>query len=860
MPTGFPTRAEPVAGADTWRGIAFQAALATVRAMDVLEGQLGDWLDVDAGDDIVDYASGADGGLTLVGQAKIRAEPNTWNPADITEVVRRLIAVSDSSNARLEFVTDGSLSPESVSTLLPALNRVRDDEATDEDWAYLARHRLSATDTEPLRRLSLVTRYDSAPALLDRTVRRVRALADLTAPINDDEAELRVLRLLRTIDERGSSADDVASRLSREQIGELVGVTPQVVDRARPWSTELAHQFRQSVIDRPHTPVVELVTELESLQPSVTDVTGELGSPGERPTREPVLNLLDRDCLIAGPAGAGKTWSLELLRLHAATEGLVPVLLSPRTYEGGALSALVRDAVSRTLGFVVAPSTGAILLASQETVLIIDGVSELPEPEMRRLLARDLDEVRSRLAAATVIGSGRSVGALRPLDLPVYWLVSLDRDRRREVATELFVEDLSPQVAAIEDALGDAAGNPLLFTMALDLAADGADIESVSSLYESFVARLTDRSQLGQEMETPLGILGLACVELVEEERFALDRWSWLLSMERAITMLRERGLVGDLAAVDVLGASQRVGLLVSDADQSGFSLVHDSFRDWLAARAIARGLAHRPSVFGPAWSAVASHLAEMGPHDREFLAACAADLVVASAAAAREIPPNSSDAQLAEDATMVLGILLATHLRPSNAQSWAQTKVAIRQTTQGVTAYLLPDGAEDDLSAAIAGASFGESAGALRVAVTLFFERLKRLLARSPAYPVPVPGDLDELAAAVAEHFVAQRDALDALADELVPTMAARIRDHIGWRGLRGRINPDPHDRFSDSNMLSYTFDAAEISIDVSPELLPEATRATAAQDFIREAPERTAADALANALQALLEGFSRI
>lgn len=850
-----------MSGADTWRGIAFQAALATVRAVDVLEGQLGDWLDVDSGDDIADYSTGADDGVTLIGQAKTRAQPNTWTPAAIAEVVRRLIAVPDGSGARLEFVTDGSLSPESASTFLPALDRVRDDEATDEDWAYLARHRLNVADTEPLRRLSVITRHDSAPALLDRTVRRVRAVADLTAPIADDEAELRVLRLLRSIDERGSSADDAASRLTRERIGEVVGVTPQVVDQAQPWSTHMADQYRQSIIDHPHASVVvELETELESLQPSVTSVVEELGVGADRSKREPVLNLLDRDCLITGPAGAGKTRSLELLRLRAAEERLVPVLLAPRTYEAGTLSTAVRDAVSRALGLVVAPSTGAILLASQETVLIIDGVSELPEPEMRRLLARDVDEVRSRLAAATVIVSGRSVGALRPLDLPAYRLVSLDRDRRRAVAAELFGEDVSPLAATIEDALGDAAGNPLLFTMALRLAADGTDVESVSSLYDGFVARLAERSQHGQEVETPLGVLGLVCVELVEQQRFALDRWSWLLSMERAIAMLTERGLVDDVTAVDVLEATQRVGLLVSDADQTGFSLLHDSFRDWLAARAIAGTLAHRPPAFGPGWAAVASHLAEMGVDDREFLAACAADLVVASAAAAREISPDSADAQLAEDATMVLGILLGTHLRPEHAQSWSQTQIAIRRTTNGVTAYLLPDGAQGDLSTAIAGASFGGPTGPLRVAVTLFFERLTRLLAGSPAYPAPVPDDLDELAAAVAEHFSAQRNALNALADDVVPTMAARIRDHLGWRGLRGRINPDPHEHFSDSNTLGYTFDTADVSVDVSRESLREATRTTGAQDFIREAPERTAAAALTGALQALLEGFSRI
>jgi len=396
--------------------------------------------------------------------------------------------------------------------------------------------------------------------------------------------------------------------------------------------------------------------------------------------------------------------------------------------------------------------------------------------------------------------------------------------------------------------------------MALQAAAEGDDVTSVSALYERSAGRLADRAQLGQELETPLGVLGLACLELVDEGRFALDRWAWLLALERAVERLSARGLVEQLRAVDVLATTERVGLLVPDADQSGYSLLHDSFRDWLAARAIARGVADRPLAFGSAWAAVAAHLAEMGVGDREFLLTCAADLSVAAVAAAREVAPDDDPTRVGTNATVVLSRLISTHLRTGHAAAWSETEIVVRPKNGGTTAYLVPIAAGGDMSAAIAGASFPEPAGPLRIAVTLFFERLRSLLARGPAFPARIPEDAAALATAVEEHFRVQRDAVACLAEDLLPTLAERVQEHLGWRGLRGRVSPRSEERDDAANALRYTHDAADILVDVSADPLPEGTRMTTAQDFLREAPERRAVDALATALAALLEGFDRI
>lgn len=225
-----------MAGSDTWRGVDFQAAYTVALALDVLSGEEGEILAVDPGPDIVDYSTREqDRTLRVLGQAKTRSERYTWPPGELVSIIKRLAAVPDSDSASIEFVTDGALSPDTLALLLPAIARAARSEADEQDWAYLAGHDISPADEGILARVNVLSGYDTAGAQLDRAVRRVRAMHDLNAPVTDEEAERLLLLLLRAVTERGTSAD-APQELTRREIGEIIGVPPETVDAALPWS------------------------------------------------------------------------------------------------------------------------------------------------------------------------------------------------------------------------------------------------------------------------------------------------------------------------------------------------------------------------------------------------------------------------------------------------------------------------------------------------------------------------------------------------------------------------------------------------------------------------------------------------
>lgn len=848
-----------MSGADTWRGIAFQAALTASRAMDVLEGQLGDWLDIDAGAEAVDYASGTRHDVALSGQAKTRAEAYDWPPGELAEILKRLIAQAEGADTRLEFVTDGQLSRESSTKLLPALGRAGEGDATQQDWDYLDSYGIRPYMAGALRRLAVITRYDSPPALLDRAVRRVRALADLGVALTDAEAELRVGRLLRRIDKCGSASADAESRLTRREIAEIVGADVDVIDAATPWSEEVADEYRGAIADLPSMEeLVELGAELQSVTPTVSalDALTSDGNVGLGSSTEPVLDLLDRDCLIIGPAGAGKSRSAQMLRRRAADVGLVPVLLAPKTYAAGTLAATLGAAVSRVLGRTLSPSTGSLLLSRQETVLIIDGASEL-DPQMRRALARDVDDVRTHLQCPTVLVAGRSVGGLRPLDLPAYRLRELDGQLRAEIVAARTGLDPRPIVAELGRALGEAAGNPLMFTMALELIVAGEEVTSVGSVYAGFVDRLARNAGIAGELQSCLGVVGVACAELVEDRRFSLDRWTWMSKLEDAANALRERGFIDDdITPIGVIETMEAIGLFVAAEDLSAYSLWHDSFRDWLAADAIRNGLVSTPTRFARGWSTVASHLAEAGRCDEAFLQACAADLIVCSSAALREY---SDPTDLAEKATLVFNRLVGEHLAPDRAAALSKARVVTVDTEPGVAVYLLgPGGA--DLAHALAGVQFGERVGPLRLATALLLHLLRPMLETPYSWSSRAPREPTELARAIEEHFVARREAMRRIVDDVVPTLAEAVSNHLSWRGLRGTITSFTSEPFGEEHHLNYTYDADVVRVDFSPESTNDLRSSMSAEDFIRQSPEAAASDAVLKALTSLLPAFGRI
>jgi len=294
----------------------------------------------------------------------------------------------------------------------------------------------------------------------------------------------------------------------------------------------------------------------------------------------------------------------------------------------------------------------------------------------------------------------------------------------------------------------------------------------------------------------------------------------------------------------------------VPDDDATTLSFLHDSFRDWLAFRAARNGTIEVPDAFGPQWGAVAAHLAEEGQRNAWFVNACLADATVAARAAKREArgAVNNLD-QLATDAFRTL---VNSHLGPVD-EHWGSMRVVSSESERGLRTLLAPEGAPDanPTETAVAGALLPYGSGPLRVAVTLFLGRMRGSLPSGLWPPTPIPSDAAELAQAIESYFARQREALERVAAERVPTLADRLLVQVGWRGLRGRVAKPVENGREIHHPFAYTYDNAGILVDVGDEPLAGTSHYSAAEDYLRGAPEQEAVQALAKALESMLPGF---
>src|SRR4051794_1088142 len=110
-----------MAGPDTFRGISFQAAFSVELALEVLEGEA-EVLLLEGTEDVIDARLKAAGGVAVKDiQAKTKAEPYVWEPAEVMTVIQRWSAADITDTTHFDFVSDGSLGPTVTSTVVPLL-------------------------------------------------------------------------------------------------------------------------------------------------------------------------------------------------------------------------------------------------------------------------------------------------------------------------------------------------------------------------------------------------------------------------------------------------------------------------------------------------------------------------------------------------------------------------------------------------------------------------------------------------------------------------------------------------------------------------------------------------------------------
>ena len=871
-----------MAGTDTARGISFQHAQAVSSCLDVLERAEVAYLRVEGTEDIVDLEiCAADDGRLQVTQVKTRQEPYTWGPAEIVEVIQRWSELERAERAGFDFVTDGSLGSEAVNSLLPALGRARRGELTEQDSVYLQTKGLNPE--EPiLARVTISSRQPHADSLLDTVAFRLLRLLEMAgADRGTERAETLINQLFRVVSVRAGEAEADARLINRDELAATVGVPLEVIDQAGEWTPEARELYERALTaDPPHPSLVLLGAHQVTLRPeSLALVIREQPQPGGVEQLVPASRALDESAgaVLSGSAGAGKTSTLQLLTVLAVERGLLPVLASVEGYFAQSLHRLVRESLERRVERRLMPGAVREVLATEGTVLLLDGAGELA-PEARTAFIAELQGLQREYPALKIIATSRDPARLRALRLPSLLLRGLDHRLRRTVARELLGQDDEEIVRGVERRLGDLVSNPLLFVMALSLASQGLEPESRVELFDGFMEGLTAREGGEALSDRVVAALRDACFSLRAADQYGADRWTWLGVLAEALARLADQRVFApdNASAEDVLESAVSGGLVRSLTPSNQLALAHDLFCDFLAAEAVRLDQRELPATIDERFEEIAVFLSE-----REALTSSRARAVLSSpVAAARSAAASSgrSRAPVEPNEASELFAPLLEHLGADSRARLGAAEVSVLSITDHDYFFLAPRGRlggervdlEQASEAALRTVRLRSSPTALKAAVALWLAELRAVLwDQSHGELVAIPDEREALPAMLEEAFKHRRDALRSSCKAICPGLSGRIERQIGMSGFRAVVLPVeehlmPFGGGTPLRMhpMTYTFNAPDIHVrladEVTEQFLASPAQRTSAEDWLSAPPADAALSDIRKALADLLPGFA--
>lgn len=153
--------------------------------------------------------------------------------------------------------------------------------------------------------------------------------------------------------------------------------------------------------------------------------------------------------------------------------------------------------------------------------------------------------------------------------------------------------------------------------MALSLVDDGVP-DSRAEVYRQFLTGLAVRARVSED-DVALAALGVAWAELIGRGLRAADHYTWRSVLGAVLDQLAVlpawRGHAG--TAEGTLELAQRMGVLTRLVDpDSGLAPLHDSFADFLAARAIIRGETRLPPRLNTGYDETLLFMVEMAGLD----------------------------------------------------------------------------------------------------------------------------------------------------------------------------------------------------------------------------------------------------
>lgn len=733
-----------MAGTDTIRGIAYQQAHAILLAIEVVEQYPERQIRVEGMDDVVDIeVLDADGCLVGAHQMKSRSGA-PWTPKPIADVIRRWADLNQ-PDATFTFVTNGELGPgaQTLSDILASSEPDRTGRlATELDIPESLAERLmfARIHVDP----------SSVGALLESAERRIAARLDPLLRDKEQEAMQCVDRLVRVLMERAVHTDPSKRLFTADELRALIG--GEHGERADyQWAGTLKDSY--------------LATAAGAL-PALVPLT--LTPLGSDPVVEAQTLLSVKAASVSGPTGTGKSSAIQMLQSSAAASGRAVVVCRAETYIPGRIGALVADALGFSVGMAIPTYAGRKVLADPDAVVVIDGVSEIPDATLEHL-AEDLKPLLSRSGFASIVLVGRDPAVLRRVLEPapaqvafsVTPLAHSDQERLIESIAGATASGLSQIRARAEHVLGGGARNPMLLTIFLKAGAAGSVEISRSAVYERFLVHLAERAP-SVDARTYLPLLGVVFARLLRSQRRYSDRYEWIASTDEAAEFLSSNA---DGASARAAGL--RIGL-ITEVGMGVVAPFHDSLADYLAGTAVAAGLAPLPSVLHPTQSEWAVFASELGVDVSDRVSRDLPFLSVRVARADNHFPGSSS---YAHEIAAMLDTLLGTIGCVIHARETLDGRWVLRAT--------------DASGTAIGTTVVEQKRGPLYGAVRLWRLALRARLGAVPPTLSPRPSSAEEAQTRVKE-FVRQRQRdLDVLLDTFPDVQRAHLLDRLRPLGL---------------------------------------------------------------------------
>jgi len=804
-----------VAGTDTIRGIAYQQAHAIHTAIDLVDRFPRHQLRVEGMADVVDIEVLDEHGQ-LVGAQQVKSRDGSqWTPKPIADVMRRWAALG-APQEDFTFVTNGELGPGAK-----RLYNVLADDGPNRHARVAEALAIDETMAEGLNRARIRVDPSSVGALLTFAERRIASLLDPLERDIETVAGQRVDRLFSVLTQRAAHNEPEQRLLSASELQALVGGTfgerPELQ-----WSSALRTTFTSTVARAtPHLVPLTLNRADESTSPVSIDFLIERGAAS-----------------LSGATGTGKSSVIEMVQASAAAAGRAVVVCRAETYTPGHLDALVADSLGFTLKTAVPTYAGRQVLADPDSVVVIDGVSEIPEAAAVRL-AEQLSILLTRQGLASVVVVGRDPMVLRRVLAPAGVVDAFTVSPLEVTAQEHIVDNVvRPPIAPADRgqilqrairALGEGARSPMLLTIYLESVSEASSEMSRAGVYEKFVARLSERTPT-VDAKSYVPILGQVFAKLLAAQRRYADRYEWINLTDEAASSFSS--LVDGTALRDV---AVRMGLVGETGATGIITPFHDSVADYLAATAVAAGLAALPRTLRDAHSEWVLFASELGVDVSDVVVRQLPFLSVRAASSDRLFPGSASFAVRIEE---LLDILLGTDGCTVSASEALDGRWMIQAT----------GAAGEPLGTAVIDAGRGPFFAAVRVWRLVLRARISAVKASLVRKPVTI-----EDARSLVTNFVrARQSETKALLDTFPPKQRSRLLDELRPLGLSFYIGEPETSWNSEDWPITYVASVETRVVTVEP---GERAGHTVVSHLLDVGPARSAASDLLEAIERLVD-----